>query len=145
FFALLLSVYRSLRLVFCGLCLFLDCILFAFFFLMLRRPPRSTLFPYTTLFRSAKVCNLLCWRPLIAVDNVDFQAQILKRAHQTFGQLTAAEHENPNSIRGQGATDIGLQGCSFLLFLVEHVVAYDGRDATRANAEVRHAGAGQLL
>src|SRR2546430_12199366 len=25
----------------------------AFFFLMIRRPPRSTLFPYTTLFRSA--------------------------------------------------------------------------------------------
>src|SRR3712207_8694892 len=28
------------------------CILF--FFLMIRRPPRSTLFPYTTLFRSPK-------------------------------------------------------------------------------------------
>src|SRR5260221_14407485 len=27
--------------------------LFFFFFLMIRRPPRSTLFPYTTLFRSA--------------------------------------------------------------------------------------------
>src|SRR5438876_5863668 len=26
--------------------------LLSFFFLMLRRPPRSTLFPYTTLFRS---------------------------------------------------------------------------------------------
>src|SRR3712207_6960867 len=26
--------------------------LFMFFFLMIRRPPRSTLFPYTTLFRS---------------------------------------------------------------------------------------------
>src|SRR5208337_1875975 len=26
--------------------------LFFFFFLMIRRPPRSTLFPYTTLFRS---------------------------------------------------------------------------------------------
>src|SRR3712207_8337218 len=25
---------------------------FSFFFLMIRRPPRSTLFPYTTLFRS---------------------------------------------------------------------------------------------
>src|SRR3712207_6915661 len=25
-----------------------------FFFLMIRRPPRSTLFPYTTLFRSRK-------------------------------------------------------------------------------------------
>src|SRR3712207_9035756 len=26
--------------------------LYIFFFLMIRRPPRSTLFPYTTLFRS---------------------------------------------------------------------------------------------
>src|SRR5215813_15191317 len=32
----------------------LDCfiIFLFFFFLMIRRPPRSTLFPYTTLFRS---------------------------------------------------------------------------------------------
>src|SRR2546430_12199902 len=29
--------------------------LFSFFFLMIRRPPRSTLFPYTTLFRSSSV------------------------------------------------------------------------------------------
>src|SRR5260221_12641872 len=28
-----------------------------FFFLMIRRPPRSTLFPYTTLFRSASRRN----------------------------------------------------------------------------------------
>src|ERR1035441_590976 len=28
---------------------------FVFFFLMIRRPPRSTLFPYTTLFRSVRV------------------------------------------------------------------------------------------
>src|SRR3712207_7960906 len=27
-----------------------------FFFLMIRRPPRSTLFPYTTLFRSPPDC-----------------------------------------------------------------------------------------
>src|SRR5207249_12240410 len=33
--------------------LILSSFLFLFFFLMLRRPPRSTLFPYTTLFRSA--------------------------------------------------------------------------------------------
>src|SRR4030066_2038916 len=30
----------------------MDPFLFVFFFLMIRRPPRSTLFPYTTLFRS---------------------------------------------------------------------------------------------
>src|SRR5260370_39852167 len=29
-----------------------DARFFNFFFLMIRRPPRSTLFPYTTLFRS---------------------------------------------------------------------------------------------
>src|SRR6478736_8620616 len=33
--------------------LFTFVFLFFFFFLMIRRPPRSTLFPYTTLFRSA--------------------------------------------------------------------------------------------
>src|SRR5689334_23591015 len=31
---------------------FLFFLFFFFFFLMIRRPPRSTLFPYTTLFRS---------------------------------------------------------------------------------------------
>src|SRR2546425_3136150 len=30
----------------------LPLVLLSFFFLMIRRPPRSTLFPYTTLFRS---------------------------------------------------------------------------------------------
>src|SRR5882672_12553946 len=30
---------------------------FFFFFLMIRRPPRSTLFPYTTLFRSGPRCR----------------------------------------------------------------------------------------
>src|SRR2546430_13214017 len=33
--------------------------LFSFFFLMIRRPPRSTLFPYTTLFRSPR-CRIIC-------------------------------------------------------------------------------------
>src|SRR3989442_4824701 len=31
---------------------------FFFFFLMIRRPPRSTLFPYTTLFRSLPECEI---------------------------------------------------------------------------------------
>src|SRR5438067_2748621 len=40
---------------------------FVFFFLMIRRPPRSTLFPYTTLFRSmslARSCRSVCGRVL---------------------------------------------------------------------------------
>src|SRR5258708_5739526 len=33
---------------------------FLFFFLMIRRPPRSTLFPYTTLFRSGDWSSDVC-------------------------------------------------------------------------------------
>src|SRR5204863_8012757 len=42
------SSYYSYRVFI--LCLFYFCL----FFLMIRRPPRSTLFPYTTLFRSRR-------------------------------------------------------------------------------------------
>src|SRR2546426_5097490 len=40
------------------------CVLLAglFFFLMIRRPPRSTLFPYTTLFRSGRATGGRLWR-----------------------------------------------------------------------------------
>src|SRR2546422_7183286 len=34
-----------------------------FFFLMIRRPPRSTLFPYTTLFRSIRVVDVTAGSP----------------------------------------------------------------------------------
>src|SRR2546422_8086071 len=37
-----------------------------FFFLMIRRPPRSTLFPYTTLFRSHRWTQTL-WGPRAAL------------------------------------------------------------------------------
>src|SRR6266576_876201 len=37
--------------------------LFLFFFLMIRRPPRSTLFPYTTLFRSTSRARCPAARP----------------------------------------------------------------------------------
>src|SRR3712207_8007416 len=37
---------------------------------MIRRPPRSTLFPYTTLFRSHRVVDVLAAHPLVAGDEV---------------------------------------------------------------------------
>src|SRR5688572_32040370 len=39
------------------MCDSLSLLSFLFFFLMIRRPPRSTLFPYTTLFRSEQHCT----------------------------------------------------------------------------------------
>src|SRR5438034_11812663 len=55
----MLFVYRrssvvSVLMTLCYFCL-LPLHVFLFFFLMIRRPPRSTLFPYTTLFRSYPV------------------------------------------------------------------------------------------
>src|SRR5258708_33450318 len=38
----------------------------SFFFLMIRRPPRSTLFPYTTLFRSRAAVDVENERVLLA-------------------------------------------------------------------------------
>src|SRR6478736_8123675 len=56
-----------------------------FFFLMIRRPPRSTLFPYTTLFRSGRChpCPLglrlllpfLCHRPRSEEHTSELQSQ----------------------------------------------------------------------
>src|SRR3970282_2405175 len=42
-----------------------------FFFLLIRRPPRSTLFPYTTLFRSGSETTLVTHvgiKPLLVQD-----------------------------------------------------------------------------
>src|SRR3712207_8599767 len=56
-----------------------------FFFLMIRRPPRSTLFPYTTLFRSQHDVDL--FRGLMAMrerlpparpDDVEGQARVAR-------------------------------------------------------------------
>src|SRR5260370_42393848 len=47
------SLFRLSLSVLVALCIF------SFFFLMIRRPPRSTLFPYTTLFRSLSAAFLV--------------------------------------------------------------------------------------
>src|SRR3989442_2164866 len=46
-----------------------------FFFLMIRRPPRSTLFPYTTLFRSCKFVDISL-KPVH--DAIDFPAYVVE-------------------------------------------------------------------
>ena len=54
-------------------CLSWRCIPFVFvfvFFLMIRRPPRSTLFPYTTLFRSILLYSNRCFFQSIVINYV---------------------------------------------------------------------------
>src|SRR2546426_3440334 len=55
---------------------------------MIRRPPRSTLFPYTTLFRSGEVSHRL--RGLGERDGADL-APIPRRARSRGGHLERSE------------------------------------------------------
>src|SRR5687768_17639644 len=53
-----------------------------FFFLMLGRPPRSTLFPYTTLFRSAHVARLHGVLRFGCRLRAALQSLVLRHAHR---------------------------------------------------------------
>src|SRR3712207_6906392 len=66
-----------------------------FFFLMIRRPPRSTLFPYTTLFRSPLVFALssvaIVYTSLVALVQNDMKkliaySSVAHMAFVTFGR-----------------------------------------------------------
>src|SRR3712207_8783444 len=70
-----------------------------FFFLMIRRPPRSTLFPYTTLFRSmrAAVTGGTCRVAGTILPNVEIcgktgTAQNRGHDHSVFMGFRSEEH-----------------------------------------------------
>src|SRR5215216_6837827 len=57
-----------------------------FFFLMIRRPPRSTLFPYTTLFRSATSPPRWCGK------NATSSAGWSPRSEEHTSELQSPDH-----------------------------------------------------
>src|SRR5882762_289577 len=61
-----------------------------FFFLMIRRPPRSTLFPYTTLFRSAR--GREGFEDLVGAGEL-FQCLAVARIRFEHAAAQLAEHE----------------------------------------------------
>src|SRR3712207_6958444 len=63
-----------------------------FFFLRIRRPPRSTLFPYTTLFRSG--IAFLPWSPLGGIG----RASELGDAFGVFGEVAAERGVSPQQV-----------------------------------------------
>src|SRR5258708_10999280 len=66
-----------------------------FFFLMIRRPPRSTLFPYTTLFRSRRQ-RLLYARPPRAAParflRVSWPVRSHSRSEEHTSELQSPDH-----------------------------------------------------
>src|SRR2546427_12791314 len=61
-----------------------------FFFLMIRRPPRSTLFPYTTLFRSTSASLMKYDIVLLACEGQQYPATKPQAALQALFDYTTA-------------------------------------------------------
>src|ERR1022692_4946535 len=110
-----------------------------FFFLMIRRPPRSTLFPYTTLFRSLSVRNTHAR----AADG-DEQHQDSGRSEEHTSELQSPcnlvcrlllekKKEDQEKVeREEDADHAGLQdqehGVAFLYAILEGVPVIDNGD-----------------
>src|SRR3989449_5122615 len=73
---------------FCCLYCFCHLLVFLFFFLMIRRPPRSTLFPYTTLFRS--LSHLPAVRDPMPIDRRSVVVDGRRVSYLTAGGSAAA-------------------------------------------------------
>src|SRR2546421_2620065 len=65
-----------------------------FFFLMIRRPPRSTLFPYTTLFRSG----------IAVLGGLGDRARLGEDGGREVGLEPALAHRPPGDLRSEEHT-----------------------------------------
>src|SRR3712207_8531115 len=73
------------------------------FFLMIRRPPRSTLFPYTTLFRSAfRVLGMKHYRVQLIGGMVLYQGRIAEMKTGEGKTLVGTLSAYLNALTGQG-------------------------------------------
>src|SRR5260370_10325093 len=113
---------------------------------MIRRPPRSTLFPYTTLFRSVartREAGMSGAATLISIPTPALEAKGLVRR---FGALLATDHVSLSLAPGEIHALIGPNGAgkSTLIHLLSGTLAADagtlvlaGRDVSALNAHQR--------
>src|SRR5215203_3170372 len=79
-----------------------------FFFLMIRRPPRSTLFPYTTLFRSKSTRSLLRLALPLPLDQEAAQNLSRGRFRYLRNELDPPHLLIRRDARGDEAEQLGL-------------------------------------
>src|SRR5205085_10298064 len=98
--------------------LFLALYLFPFFFLMIRLPPKSTLFPYTTLFRSRENASEAELERLLNALDLD-QTMDVVRAFSFFSHLlNIAEDEQQHRRSEEHTSELQSQSnlvCRLLL------------------------------
>src|SRR2546421_7291994 len=94
-----------------------------FFFLMIRRPPRSTLFPYTTLFRSKSTRLIVTGVQTCALRSEEHTSELQSRSDLVCRLLLAKEEHTS-----------ALQSRSDLVCSLLHERTRQGRVAERIRA-----------
>src|SRR5260370_32513922 len=91
---------------------------------MIRRPPRSTLFPYTTLFRSVHVLSTMAAQAAVAIENARLYtvtqynlagAALLNDAARTLHRTLDARRLLPDALASLGQT-FSAVGTAVMLF-----------------------------
>src|SRR2546430_13512989 len=101
-----------------------------FFFLMIRRPPRSTLFPYTTLFRSVPRCLLRANR---AKTNPPTDFARAKFAH---GQMAGADRQGDRKSTRLNSSHSQISYAVFCLTKKKLTTAFDVLICLRADGHI---------
>src|SRR5258708_29367101 len=104
-----------------------------FFFLMIRRPPRSTLFPYTTLFRSSLMLGsvLVLMLPLL-VWLTPYQQR--KRSEERFSRNAETDIVCRLLLEKKKASNIGISQSTFSI----KVLTLFRRSRPTTNKHKRH-------
>src|SRR6266446_8012302 len=91
------------------------CVFLCFFFLMIRRPPRSTLFPYTTLFRSGYGRNLMNTRkrryvPVTFLARSEEHTSELQSPCNLVCRLLLEKKKNTQNVKNR-PREVGMVAC----------------------------------
>src|SRR3712207_9005882 len=81
-----------------------DCRMCRVFFLMIRRPPRSTLFPYTTLFRSIMMGEEeedMQSNPKVEEKNVNIKPELNKTPQQIDPKSVERSEEHTSELQSR--------------------------------------------
>src|SRR6266568_9486366 len=115
---------------------FLSCRFYFFFFLMIRRPPRSTLFPYTTLFRSpalrsARLRLQDIWRAHVHAHGLELLGALAELVEEGADRGLRAPLADPDGVAG---LVIGDDGEVPVALPVAHLVDADAAQPLEAGA-----------
>src|SRR3989442_9105116 len=99
---------------------------------MIRRPPRSTLFPYTTLFRSVGLGRMVLTYPELLWDATEGEAVQHKRICRTFSDCTTAPRDRKST--RLNSSHVRISYAVFCLKKKKHLQTTTHPTGSRANS-----------